>query len=1419
MPLDTFICGTCQLTFNDIQYFVEHKKDCYLSPQTDIDQAVTVTVTENTFSSTPPDTLKSVPISIAPVPITASISADGTLIGSDGCVISAEQLTNDQQTVIILQEIPQILQTDGPLVPDDNNKEAQTETKNPGKRRGRPKKSIQPIVEKPKVSEKPKVPEIGKDGKYHCVRCKKSFRKERFFVTHKCLACSDYVDITKKEFVDIDSGGEDVVESVDLDVIEDDNDKEYNPLIEDSDPNSESTLSHKVGTVQISTDPDVDGTVPERSTDAILDIPIFKTEEEKVAFETSLNIDLSIADHMFKVHVIEQDLNENAASMSKFSAGKLSLYSCNVCEKVFKTLSHMRLHCLIHTSLKPFKCLRCSYSCNSKGNLYTHMRKHTGQFYKCEQCEFKTVNKSHLLEHEATHNNVRQPCEICQKDYNTTKSLINHIRKYHGMSKNGKEYLKKFMSGRQNKDTTVIHQCHVCNRKFKKKMDRDRHLFVHDIKDIPNIQHCELCDYTASRKIYLENHFQKHRVIYRCVECPGRFLSTVRLIDHLTSVHVKDDPANKWESLFELCIENSMYLPEPDNDVEDSDKEYVNLPAELSGSIMSTNVTDSQNTENANISKVVRPTMRSLLKGDHSTVSSFLNPEAPISVNEQCLVAASEEDGQKEKEDNAEDETLKQDVDIVVLPLSSKIQENTAMETSKDDLTGEKTPASLVPSDDGIKLPSTETVLENDTDIGNDSIWKESVTKNDADGNETVPTPSSDTNGSPTVTSVDILSIGTASVSTNNTDHADRTQSIEITETSNGHSKVDSPENADVTEQTVLAQIENFENSNYNQEDLSSQMHQGAIAENEGVDNETCAEKRDDIDSVETKTAEAEMGEKDCIMDIGNSDHDGHISDGPILDMDNNRIVDCEKVEELIKNLQYLPMSMQIFHKMRETFGGEECEYCGRLFYNRTDYESHVRTHTGDKPFLCNICGYRAITKDNLKRHKEKDHESQQFPCKECDFISTSRTQLWNHTLSHRGLLGLECSVCQEKFENMKQLKTHFLISHPNTSREELNKMIGHRHRMQGKMGRKSYKCPYCERVFISSSSELQKHIWIHQGIKPYKCPVCPHSCRSKNNLQAHMLRHSSEKPFACSECGKGYKSKTALRWHVRSHKDGKLFKCDKCPYEAVQRSHLKRHMETHDVIKRFVCQHCNYSANTQGYMKIHYTRNHKGEQYVSNPIETNTSVDSRVYKCLSCDYLFGNLSDLKRHLRIRHHVQVQSIQAMDDMPVSEVQVLQYDNTMSGDAQGTCAMETSTEEQAIQSITDQQGLDEKTASAVNILQQIIDMSHQASGTFGQQHITVHSEDGQMMDVSLNNDTIIVQQEGEEVLVADGTENVEGDQYIIQYVSHEEDQGDAGMSLVEVETAEEAAPVDVMPLAQVQTAGETDIATEVGRVGT
>lgn len=56
------------------------------------------------------------------------------------------------------------------------------------------------------------------------------------------------------------------------------------------------------------------------------------------------------------------------------------------------------------------------------------------------------------------------------------------------------------------------------------------------------------------------------------------------------------------------------------------------------------------------------------------------------------------------------------------------------------------------------------------------------------------------------------------------------------------------------------------------------------------------------------------------------------------------------------------------------------CPVCGRRFEGknqakRSKLESHLRTHTGERPFHCPHCPYRATFKWNLKAHVRSRHE------------------------------------------------------------------------------------------------------------------------------------------------------------------------------------------------------------------------------------------------------------------------------------------------------------------------------------------------------------------------------------------------------------------------------------------------------------
>ncbi|XP_075901257.1 growth factor independent 1A transcription repressor b isoform X2 [Nelusetta ayraudi] len=162
--------------------------------------------------------------------------------------------------------------------------------------------------------------------------------------------------------------------------------------------------------------------------------------------------------------------------------------------------------------------------------------------------------------------------------------------------------------------------------------------------------------------------------------------------------------------------------------------------------------------------------------------------------------------------------------------------------------------------------------------------------------------------------------------------------------------------------------------------------------------------------------------------------------------------------------------------------GAYKCIKCSKVFSTPHGLEVHVRrSHSGTRPFACEICGKTFGHAVSLEQHKAVHSQERSFDCK----------------------------ICGKSFKRSSTLSTHLLI-HSDT---------------------RPYPCQFCGKRF-HQKSDMKKHTFIHTGEKPHKCQVCGKAFSQSSNLITHSRKHTGYKPFGCDMCGKGFQRKVDLRRH-----------------------------------------------------------------------------------------------------------------------------------------------------------------------------------------------------------------------------------------------------------------------------------------------
>ncbi|CAH0550417.1 unnamed protein product [Brassicogethes aeneus] len=190
------------------------------------------------------------------------------------------------------------------------------------------------------------------------------------------------------------------------------------------------------------------------------------------------------------------------------------------------------------------------------------------------------------------------------------------------------------------------------------------------------------------------------------------------------------------------------------------------------------------------------------------------------------------------------------------------------------------------------------------------------------------------------------------------------------------------------------------------------------------------------------------------------------------------------------------------------------CKECGKSLHSPYTYVWHMRIHSGERPYVCDLCGKQFRVSQGLVRHLKETHAKiKNFPCDLCGRMFATKRNVEEHRRIHTNERPYICDLCGKAFKQKASLFVHNR-SHNDTF---------------------PYKCSYCNQGF-RSKPPLLIHVTRHTGEKPYACQVCGRCFRIKYELKRHTLIHSDYKPFTCGVCGMSFRQKRYLRNHNKAN-------------------------------------------------------------------------------------------------------------------------------------------------------------------------------------------------------------------------------------------------------------------------------------------
>ncbi|CAH1774706.1 unnamed protein product [Owenia fusiformis] len=202
-----------------------------------------------------------------------------------------------------------------------------------------------------------------------------------------------------------------------------------------------------------------------------------------------------------------------------------------------------------------------------------------------------------------------------------------------------------------------------------------------------------------------------------------------------------------------------------------------------------------------------------------------------------------------------------------------------------------------------------------------------------------------------------------------------------------------------------------------------------------------------------------------------------------------------------------------------------KCQFCGKAFQGKTNYDEHIMTHTGRKPYKCLFtnCSKTFINRYKQQRHLLTHGAVRPFSCIYCDKSFTRKDHLKGHMRTHEpDRCSQKCHLCDKEYTGDFTFRAHMAIHYAEAG--ELT-------------------CSICKKDF-ESKEKLLFHINVHKGArstkgimdKKQKCPECDKRFFTLKDVRRHMIVHTKERDFICEICSGRFGRKDHLVRHLAKY-------------------------------------------------------------------------------------------------------------------------------------------------------------------------------------------------------------------------------------------------------------------------------------------